>query len=548
MALQDFGPYRIVRKIAVGGMAEIYLARQRGIEGLERTVVIKQIVPRYAQDEEFVTMFLDEARLMAALSHPNIAQVFDLGRAEGSYYLVVEHVRGPTLGRLLGAARERPARTLPVREALGIALSIAEALHYVHGRKDELGRPLGIVHRDLNPSNVMVSYDGAVKLIDFGIAKAASRVYETRAGVIKGTYGYSAPEQLTGGQVDRRADVFALGILLYEMIAGEHPYDVSDEPNLIDRIALARYRRAREVRPDIPDDLDRLITSCLSPTPDGRPGDMQTLLGALSEHLGKRGLVPTQASLGQVTRELVPPDDEGAPVVRRPTAVSLPAPIVTDPGGTRRLRIKAAAPITAPKHIGHGEHAGETWSEDEGTVRLSSEESTLPELMSVADVEDVPTVALVGSGPKSISSLPKAPARRRRQTPTDLVPPRRSRPKPALPFVIGLAAAGALTLATTFAVVVWAVSSGDAVEPAPVVAPAPVATPAAARISVISEPAGATVLVDGRRVEGVTPLSITLPAGARQAWVHLSLAGHDDQERLVSAGAGEARFVLVRRR
>src|SRR5262245_52093469 len=132
--LQDFGPYRIVRQIAVGGMAEIYLARHRGLEGVERTVVIKRILERYAHDAEFVTMFLDEARLLAALSHPNIAQVFDVGQVEQTFYLVMEHVRGPTLGKLLSAGRESGG--LPRREALGIALSIAEALHYVHERRD----------------------------------------------------------------------------------------------------------------------------------------------------------------------------------------------------------------------------------------------------------------------------------------------------------------------------------------------------------------------------------------------------------------------------
>ncbi|MCZ7681979.1 MAG: serine/threonine protein kinase [Sandaracinaceae bacterium] len=304
---QDIGPYRIVRQLAMGGMAEIYLARQRGLEGIERTVVLKRILERHAHDAEFVTMFLDEARLLAALSHPNIAQVFDVGQVEGTYYLVMEHVRGPTLGKLLASAREAGAAALPRREALGVGLAVAEALHYVHERKDELGRPLDIVHRDLNPANVIVSYDGAVKLIDFGIAKAATKVYETRTGVVKGTYGYIAPEQLLGETpVDRRADVFALGILLYEMCAGVHPYDVSDEPNLIDRVLEARYRRPREVRPDIAPELDDLIARCLKPRPAGRPDDMAVVIEALAGHLAAQRMVPTQHALAALARRLVP--------------------------------------------------------------------------------------------------------------------------------------------------------------------------------------------------------------------------------------------------
>jgi serine/threonine protein kinase len=341
---EELGPYRIVRKIAVGGMAEIYLARQRGIEGLERTVVLKQILEKHEENEEFVTMFLDEARLLAALSHPNIAQVFDLGRApEGNHYLVMEYVRGPTLLAMLSAAHRAGRQGLPEKPALGIALEIAEALHYVHDRRDDLGRPLGIVHRDLNPANVVVSYDGHVKLIDFGIAKAATKVYETRTGVIKGTYGYIAPEALRGTPpVDRRADVFALGILLYEMLIGKHPFDASDEPRLLDRILEARYKRPREVRPDLPEAMDRLISQCLAPQPEGRPESMATLIDGLTEHMSARGLVPTQSDLAALARELVP-DEEGPAPLRRPSSTKSRAPFATESATRPALALLGAA-------------------------------------------------------------------------------------------------------------------------------------------------------------------------------------------------------------
>ena len=239
--VRDIGPYRIVRPLATGGMAQLYLAKQRAIEGVERLVVVKEILPKYAENDEFVTMFLDEARLMAALNHPNITSVFDVGQVGRSFFLVMEYIRGPTLRQVLANARER-GRRLALRDALGISLAVAEALHYVHACRDEHGQRLRIVHRDLNPSNVLISYDGGVKLIDFGIAKAATKVYETRTGVVKGTYGYIAPEQLRGASdVDHRADVFALGVLMYEMTVGQHPFDLSDEPSAIDRILEAKY-------------------------------------------------------------------------------------------------------------------------------------------------------------------------------------------------------------------------------------------------------------------------------------------------------------------
>lgn len=546
----DFGPYRIVRQLAVGGMAEIYLARQRGLEGVERMVVIKRILERHAHDAEFVTMFLDEARLLAALSHPSIAQVFDVGQVERTYYLVMEHVRGPTLGKLLSAAREAGQRGLPRREALGIGLAIAEALRYVHERKDELGRPLDIVHRDLNPANVIVSYDGAVKLIDFGIAKAATKVYETRTGVIKGTYGYIAPEQLTGdGKVDRRADVFALGILLYEMVVGAHPYDVSDEPNLIDRVLHARYRRPREVRPDVPPDLDELIARCLAPVPDGRPDDMATLIEALAAHLGAQGMVPTQHALAALARELVP-DDEGPRPLKRLTATQARRRPFGEAPPTRKLRLKQepedpTQPTPAPEE--------DPWAVP--TVRFEGSEAlTVPAAPSPDDLEDVAPTRLqaMSAGdddpPTTLMPLPSGPRR------TSAPPPARERSAaarskraPALRWTLG--ALGALGLVAAglgaFFVARTLAPTGT---PAAAHAPPPISpaapAPGQVRLRVVSEPPGAHVHVDGEPAEGVTPLVLTIPAERRQVWLRLAKPGHLDQEREVSATVGEARFVL----
>jgi serine/threonine-protein kinase len=530
--LSDFGPYRIVRQIAVGGMAEIYLARYRGLEGVERTVVIKRILERYAHDAEFVTMFLDEARLLAALSHPNIAQVFDVGQVEQTYYLVMEHVRGPTLGRLLSAGRESGG--LPRREALGIALSIAEALHYAHERRDELGRPLDIVHRDLNPSNVIVSYDGAVKLIDFGIAKAATKVYETRTGVVKGTYGYIAPEQLLAREpVDRRADVFALGILLYELVVGAHPYDVSDEPNLIDRIVQARYRPPREVRPDLPSDLDRLIARCLAPAPEGRLADMGLVIDALVRHLGSERMVPTQTALASLTRELVP-DAEG------------PRPLKRLESASRHVPLLVAGDATKPVDISGELDGSDEWgvpTETYGPDRLSSEARTLSNHdigPRFSDVEEEPSTVV------SFASKPEPD----QPSPTDVtwVPPvRRAAPTRIVLVSIVLFAFLAIGLFGFFGVRALLGSDREqAALPADserAVRQAPSARPVVLRV--VSEPAGAIVSVDGRPIDGVTPVALTLPADTDQVWLRLSKNGFLDQEREVRARVGEARFVLM---
>lgn len=426
----EIGPYRIVKRIAIGGMAEIFLARQRGLEGLERTVVVKRILEKLEENEEFVTMFLDEARLMAALSHPSIAQVLDLGRAEDTHYLVMEYVRGPTVGAMLAAASKREERGLPAPTALSIGLTVAEALHYVHERRDELGRPLNIVHRDLNPTNVLVSYDGAVKLIDFGIAKAATRVYETRAGVIKGTFGYIAPEALTGGEVDRRADVFALGILLYELIIGQHPFDFSDEPRQLERILHARYRRPREVRPEIAESLDRIIARCLAADPGHRYDSMEPLVHELVEHMGASGVVPTHAHLAHEVRRLIP-DSEGPAPLRRPTSTHPRAFFNRDGSRAAPLpRADSTRPVAIRRERGDStrrvarDHAEEPISLDDLTLDLDfadeHETKTVPSVPADALLE---AVAAANAG-----ATHDFPPRH------SVSPPRPSLPPPGRPF------------------------------------------------------------------------------------------------------------------
>lgn len=570
--LQDFGPYRIVRPIAKGGMAEIYLARHRGLEGLERTVVIKQILEQYADDEEFVTMFLDEARLLAALSHPNIAQVFDLGKVDRTYYLAMEYVRGPVLGRLLAAAKEQdPSRRLPRCEALGIGLAIAEGLHYTHARRDEVGRPLNIVHRDLNPSNVIVSYDGGVKLIDFGIAKAATKVYETRTGVIKGTYGYIAPEQLVGTtRVDHRADVFALGILLYEMCVGVHPFDVSDEPNLIDRILDARYRRPREVQPDVPPDLDELIASCLSPSPEERPADMGALIEELASHLAKQRMVPTQTRLAAVTRRLLP-DGEGPRPLRPITASERPRPFGREPTRTQRLALQGREGASRPSKTAVTKLLPNSQHWDPPTARLDGDEPLIlaggPSDLGSDDVDEEAGIATVArelrpsypnfnddgeEAPTQLLSLSSAddlqsiaPSLETQQSsrppPKRMLGPRARALGGGL-LAIGIAGGGVYSAANLMRPPEAATSFASSREGRDG-HPASTATDPV-ELRVVSEPPGAVVHVDGQSVGGTTPMTVTLPGEARIVWLRLSKPGHLDQERAVSATVGEARFVL----
>ena len=291
------GPYEILERVAVGGMAEVLLARARCAAGASRLVIVKRVRERYLDDAEFLTMFLDEARLMTRLVHPYIAQVYDVGQTEDSWYIAMEYVHGMTLRALVAAARRAHEIGLPEIETACIGVAVTEALSYVHGRQDEEGRPLRVVPRDINPTNVLLARHGCVKLIDFGVAKAASSVHKTRIGMLKGTRGYVAPEQAFGEHVDHRADIFAIGVLLYELLIGRRPFDAGEPSEALLQAMRADYVRPGELRPGLAPGLRTLIHRCLRPDPDERPQQMQEVTAVLTAWLARRRVVPTLGRL-----------------------------------------------------------------------------------------------------------------------------------------------------------------------------------------------------------------------------------------------------------
>jgi serine/threonine protein kinase len=269
-APRKLGRYEIIRRIAVGGMAEIFLARSAGLEGFEKLVVVKRILPQHAESHEFVTMFLDEARLVAGLSHPNIAQVYDIGLDDsGSYFFAMEFVDGEDVRQILRGCARRQER-LPVAQAVSIGIGIAAGLHAAHERRGPDGRLLGIVHRDVSPSNVLVTYDGCVKLVDFGIAKAAGRQHVTRTGVLKGKCAYMSPEQTQGLPLDRRSDVFAIGILLYELTTGQRPFRGDNEYTTMRAIVSSAPEAPSASIKGYPKELEKIILRALAKDPNDR--------------------------------------------------------------------------------------------------------------------------------------------------------------------------------------------------------------------------------------------------------------------------------------
>ncbi|WP_395854096.1 protein kinase [Cystobacter fuscus] len=275
--------YRLIRKLAVGGMAEVFLAKVVGAEGCDKSVAVKRILPSMARDREFVELFLREARLTVCLQHPNVVQVLDLGALEGQYYMVMEWVEGENLRALQRGAAAR-GLLLGLREVCFIVQQLAEGLAYAHGRVDAAGRPLHIIHRDVNPSNVLVSSRGEVKLADFGIAKALNAQSGTQVGVVKGKAGYLAPEQVKGAEVDQRADLFLTGLLLYELLSGRQLFQGTDSFQTLRAIAQFDVRRLVPL-PGVPAALWSIITRALAPDPAARFQRARDLADALRDFL-----------------------------------------------------------------------------------------------------------------------------------------------------------------------------------------------------------------------------------------------------------------------
>jgi len=292
-------------------MAEAILARQVGHVGVERLVVLKRMLPHVATDPDFVQMFVDEARLMARLAHPNIVQVLDVGELGNTYFIALEYVRGVTLADLLDQARIEK-RVLPAAIGARIVSEICAALHYAYQCPGADGKPLRVVHRDLSPQNIMVSFDGAVKLMDFGIAKAANQADRTRTGVIKGKVAYMSPEQVRGQPLDQRSDLFAAGIVLFEATTGQRMFETPNEYEMIRAIVEGRLRPPSSVVKDYPPALERLWRRATAVAPRRRFADGHAMQRALEEYLTSTAALSATLTLPEILRELFPHERDAA--------------------------------------------------------------------------------------------------------------------------------------------------------------------------------------------------------------------------------------------
>ena len=295
--------YDLLARLAAGGMAEIFLARANSLAGLERYVVLKRIRPERGDDARWVAMFLDEARLAAQLQHPNIAQVYDIGKLGDSFFFTMEYVHGETVRSLLQRSHALRA-PIPIGSVLAIAAGAAAGLHHAHERNGLDGKPLGIVHRDVSPSNLMASYEGSVKVVDFGVAKAAHRSQETRSGTVKGKISYLSPEQCRGNPVDRRSDLFSLGIVVWEMLTTERLYKRNADFEAMAAIVSEPVPLPSTRRADVPRELDALVMKLLAKDPNDRFQTADQVHEAIEAIAVRIGVALSTASLARYLRDL----------------------------------------------------------------------------------------------------------------------------------------------------------------------------------------------------------------------------------------------------
>uniref|UniRef100_UPI00358DAB25 protein kinase domain-containing protein n=1 Tax=Archangium lansingense TaxID=2995310 RepID=UPI00358DAB25 len=306
MALTQVGKYQLVSKLATGGMAEVFLARVEGPMGFEKTLVLKRILPHLAEDPTFVGMFFTEARVAAQLNHPHIVQIFDFGQADGTYYLAMEYIDGPDL-RTLSARAIQAGVPLPPTFCAKVISAVCEGLAFAHDFVDpSSGRHLELIHRDISTDNILLSRQGAVKVVDFGIAKASNQSHKTKTGLIKGKIAYMPVEQLQGQQLDRRADVYALGVVLYELLTGQLPFEATTDVSMMQAILFEPLVPAASRRPDLPEALCSILDRALAKVREQRYPDCITFQADLERFILSTGQSVGARDLAQCVERLCP--------------------------------------------------------------------------------------------------------------------------------------------------------------------------------------------------------------------------------------------------
>jgi len=470
-----FGKYTLLRKLATGGMAELFLALQKSVAGFEKLLVIKRILPAMNQDRAFIDMLLHEARVAATLTHANIVQIFDVGQVDGTYYIAMEHVHGEDLRGIVRQMRKKGVVEFPLEHAIGIMVGVTAGLSYAHERRDLDGSPLNIVHRDISPQNVVVTFSGDVKVVDFGIAKSDTKMgagMETQSGKLKGKVPYMSPEQARGEAIDARTDVFAVGVMLFELTTGRRLFKGASEFETLKLICDREYPRPSSVRPGYPPELEQIVMKALAKDRTTRYQSAREVQSALEDFVRRERIPVSNVALTQYMQSLF----EEKLLAQK----------------EQILQGKQLADIIDLQHPMEAGGQGE----GDPSLRLSS----------------------------SVLSAPSAA-----RTVTEIRVVKRTSPVAITAF----AALATIAVATSF--YGWRVHQRGLVEQATVVLPPPPPVPVnRGTIAVSSEPPGATIWIDGEMRSEVTPAEVKqLPTG-RDFEVKLSKEGFEQAKKTLS--------------
>lgn len=296
--------YRVIERLESGGMAEVFRGEAESLAGFKKAVAIKRVLPHLAQNDKFIRMFLDEARLCARLNHANIVQVFDIGHVENTYFIVMEFVDGVNMKAIIEYLRNR-GQGVPIPVAVYLAMQICNGLQYAHELQDSDGTTLGIVHRDMSPPNVLVSKRGEVKIVDFGLAKATTQLEKSEQGMVKGKFGYLAPETALGQEVDAQVDIFAVGIMLWEMIANKRLFLADSDWATVQLVQKCQIPSLRKVNGEVPEDLEAVINKSLAKDKNERYRTAEALAQDLAEFLAKHRMAVNSFDIAKITKEVI---------------------------------------------------------------------------------------------------------------------------------------------------------------------------------------------------------------------------------------------------
>ncbi|QRK07749.1 serine/threonine protein kinase [Archangium violaceum] len=559
MSIENYGKYQLLKRLAMGGMAQIYLARQRGPEGFEKLVVIKRILPHLAENAEFVRMFLAEARIAARLDHPNIVDIYDLGAQDDSYFIAMEYIHGEDLRRVWKRA-ERSGQLIPVPLVCRILIEACAGLDHAHKKVDSNGKPLNIVHRDISPQNILLTFEGRVKVVDFGIAKAADQASETRSGVLKGKYSYMSPEQASGQKkLDCRSDIFALGVVLYELLTGMRLFKRLNDMATLQAVAECRIQPPSQINPRVPKDLDAIVMKALARDPDDRYAEALQLQLALEDWLVAHQLPASTAHVAAFMKDLYAA--RLAEEARLGDVLVEEVEVLSPSGGVRAAFEKSAAETMAsPRQVDTGASGPRTSPRTPGRPsrsepRIVSTERQEPEPRLTVDIRRAPAAEPREEPPaQSTEKLVARPSRERQPTvvvPPPAVPPP-SVPSPAVPptrrlnrrallgigagILVGLMFGGWLALRSEPAPRRATATEPTAPEPAP---PAPARPePLQVQVTLTAKPAQATLTVDGRPYDKA-PVVVSATPG-QELNVRAEAPRHQPLTRKVTVGQGPA--------